>query len=150
MRIPAAGWRLQLIDPQPGPAAPDEVLDVVGGHRGLEGEWLFLVLLGELDHHAGRKAGWGAAAPLVLMHNQPAGNPATVLALPTIINFLRSHGYTFVNLLGDTGLGYLVLTSNGGVHNFGADWHGSVAGKLPGGVTAIGLAAAPATGGTCS
>ena len=85
--------------------------------------------------------------PVVLMHNQPAGNPATVLALPTIINFFRSHGYTFVNLLGDTGLGYLVLTSNGGVHNFGTNWQGSVAGKLPAGVTAIGMAADPATGG---
>jgi hypothetical protein len=43
--------------------------------------------------------------------------------------------------------GYLVLTSNGGVHNFGARWYGSLAGKLPSGVTAAGIAAAPATGG---
>ena len=40
--------------------------------------------------------------PVVLMHNQPAGNPATVLALPTIIRYFRSHGYTFVDLLGRT------------------------------------------------
>jgi len=40
--------------------------------------------------------------PVVLMHNQPAGNPATVLALPTIIKYFRSHGYTFVDLLGRT------------------------------------------------
>jgi peptidoglycan/xylan/chitin deacetylase (PgdA/CDA1 family) len=40
--------------------------------------------------------------PVVLMHNQPAGNPATVLALPTIIKFFRSHGYTFVDLAGRT------------------------------------------------
>lgn len=36
--------------------------------------------------------------PIVLMHNQPAGNPATVSALPAIIQFLRSHGYRFVTL----------------------------------------------------
>src|SRR5271165_7369572 len=40
--------------------------------------------------------------PVVLMHNQPAGNPATVLALPTIIQYFGSHGYTFVDLLGRT------------------------------------------------
>jgi peptidoglycan/xylan/chitin deacetylase (PgdA/CDA1 family) len=36
--------------------------------------------------------------PVVLMHNQPAGNPATVSALPSIIRFFRSHGYRFVAL----------------------------------------------------
>jgi peptidoglycan/xylan/chitin deacetylase (PgdA/CDA1 family) len=36
--------------------------------------------------------------PVVLMHNQPAGNPATVAALPVIIRFFRSHGYRFVQL----------------------------------------------------
>jgi peptidoglycan/xylan/chitin deacetylase (PgdA/CDA1 family) len=41
--------------------------------------------------------------PVVLMHNQPAGNPATVLALPTIIRYFQDHGYTFVDLLGRTG-----------------------------------------------
>ncbi len=40
--------------------------------------------------------------PVVLMHNQPAGNPATVLALPTIIQYFRDHGYTFVDLSGRT------------------------------------------------
>jgi len=30
------------------------------------------------------------------MHNQPAGNPATVSALPAIIRFFRSRGYRFV------------------------------------------------------
>jgi peptidoglycan-N-acetylglucosamine deacetylase len=34
------------------------------------------------------------------MHNQPAGNPASVAALPVIIRFFRSHGYRFVRLLG--------------------------------------------------
>jgi len=36
--------------------------------------------------------------PIVLMHNQPIGNPATVSALPVIIQFFRSHGYRFVVL----------------------------------------------------
>ena len=36
--------------------------------------------------------------PLVLMHNAPSGDPATVKALPTIINYFRSHGYRFVVL----------------------------------------------------
>jgi peptidoglycan/xylan/chitin deacetylase (PgdA/CDA1 family) len=36
--------------------------------------------------------------PVVLMHNQPIGNPATVSALPTIIHFFRVHGYHFVRL----------------------------------------------------
>jgi peptidoglycan/xylan/chitin deacetylase (PgdA/CDA1 family) len=36
--------------------------------------------------------------PIVLMHNQPIGNPATVSALPTIIQFFRAHGYRFVTL----------------------------------------------------
>jgi len=40
--------------------------------------------------------------PVVLMHNQPAGNPATVLALRTIIQYFGRHGYTFVDLLGRT------------------------------------------------
>jgi hypothetical protein len=70
-----------------------------------------------------------------------------VLALPTIISFFRSHGYTFVNLLGDTRLGYLILTSNGGIHTFGTPWYGSDAGRLPARVTPVRVAAAPATGG---
>jgi len=36
--------------------------------------------------------------PIVLVHNQPAGNPATVSALPAIIQFFRSRGYRFVPL----------------------------------------------------
>ena len=36
--------------------------------------------------------------PVVLMHNQGAGNPATVKALPVIIRYFRSHGYRFVAL----------------------------------------------------
>lgn len=44
--------------------------------------------------------GGALASPVVLMHNQPAGNPATALALPRIILFFRHHHYRFVNLLG--------------------------------------------------
>lgn len=36
--------------------------------------------------------------PIVLMHNERRGNPATVRALPAIIQFFRSHGYRFVAL----------------------------------------------------
>jgi peptidoglycan/xylan/chitin deacetylase (PgdA/CDA1 family) len=36
--------------------------------------------------------------PVVLMHNQPDGNPATVSALPRIIHFFRVHDYRFVKL----------------------------------------------------
>jgi len=41
--------------------------------------------------------------PVVLMHNQAIPMPATVAALPIIIQFFKSHGYTFVDLLGRTG-----------------------------------------------
>jgi peptidoglycan/xylan/chitin deacetylase (PgdA/CDA1 family) len=40
--------------------------------------------------------------PVVLMHNQPAGNPATVRALPRIIRFSRKHHYHFVDVDGHT------------------------------------------------
>ncbi len=44
--------------------------------------------------------------------------------------------------------GYLILTSDGGVHPFGgAKWHGSDAGKLPSGVTAVAFAVDPRTHG---
>ena len=36
--------------------------------------------------------------PIVLMHDARQGNPATVAALPAIIEFFRSHGYRFVAL----------------------------------------------------
>ena len=38
--------------------------------------------------------------PVIIMHNQPAGNPATALALPTIIRFFRRHHYRLVTLTG--------------------------------------------------
>jgi peptidoglycan/xylan/chitin deacetylase (PgdA/CDA1 family) len=36
--------------------------------------------------------------PVLLMHDARPGNPATVAALPAIIQFFRSHGYSFVAL----------------------------------------------------
>ena len=36
--------------------------------------------------------------PILLMHDQRAGNPATVAALPTIIQFFLARGYRFVAL----------------------------------------------------
>jgi peptidoglycan/xylan/chitin deacetylase (PgdA/CDA1 family) len=48
------------------------------------------------------EAGGRQTHPVVLMHNSPAGNPATVAALPAIIDFYRAAGYTFVDLAGGT------------------------------------------------
>jgi peptidoglycan/xylan/chitin deacetylase (PgdA/CDA1 family) len=48
-------------------------------------------------------AGGAQQHPVILMHNQPAGNPATVAALPRVIRFYKQRGYTFVDLLGNTG-----------------------------------------------
>ena len=48
-------------------------------------------------------AGGSQAHPVILMHNPPAGIPATVTALPRIIDYYRAHGYRFVDLAGGTG-----------------------------------------------
>ena len=40
--------------------------------------------------------GGSLAHPVVLLHNQPVGNPATVLALSAIIRYFGSHGYTLL------------------------------------------------------
>jgi peptidoglycan-N-acetylglucosamine deacetylase len=94
-----------------------------------------------------KQEGGALQHPVVLMHNQPAGNPATVRALPEIIRFFRSRGYAFVNLLGDTGTGYLVLTAHGGVRRFGPGGPGPAGGSTRGSVRAVAMAANPATGG---
>lgn len=91
--------------------------------------------------------GGSQSHPVVLMHNMPSGNPATVAALPTIISYFRSRGYTFVNLAGSTGTGYRAAAGGGGVQSFDATDYGSAAGRLPAGVTAAGLATDPGTGG---
>ena len=49
------------------------------------------------------EAGSSQTHPVILFHNQPGGNPATVAALPTIISYYRSLGYTFVDLAGGVG-----------------------------------------------
>lgn len=49
------------------------------------------------------EAGGMQRHPVVLMHNQTVGNPATVLALPHIIRYYRQHRYRFVDLNGNTG-----------------------------------------------
>jgi len=87
---------------------------------------------------------------IVLMHcgsNPDDHSTLDANALPAVIQSLRARGYSFVTIDALRGLGYHVLTSNGGVHNYGTPWYGSDAGKLPAGVTAIGIAADPKTGG---
>jgi peptidoglycan/xylan/chitin deacetylase (PgdA/CDA1 family) len=48
------------------------------------------------------QAGGSQTNPVILMHNSPTGNPATVAALPTIISYYRDRGYRFVDLAGQT------------------------------------------------
>ena len=87
---------------------------------------------------------------IVLMHcgsNLDDHSTLDANALPAVIQGLQARGYSFVTLDALQGLGYHVLTSNGGVHNYGAPWYGSDAGKLPAGLRAVGLAADPVTGG---
>jgi peptidoglycan/xylan/chitin deacetylase (PgdA/CDA1 family) len=85
------------------------------------------------------------AHPVILMHNQPGGNPATVAALPTIISYFRNLGYTFVNLAGATGAGYRILTSGGALSMFGAAGYGAAGGRdVP---RAVSEATDPNTGG---
>ena len=60
----------------------------------------------------------------------------------------KLHGTRPVSIAAAPGKGYWILTSNGGVHSYGgAGWHGSDAGKLGRGMSAVSLAADPATGG---
>jgi peptidoglycan/xylan/chitin deacetylase (PgdA/CDA1 family) len=44
------------------------------------------------------EAGAAQRHPVILMHNQVEGNPATVAALPAVIRFYQSRGYRFVAL----------------------------------------------------
>ncbi len=106
------------------------------------------------------EAGASQQHPVILMHNPPAGIPATVTALPTIIGFYRSRGYTFVDLLGSTGHGRpgpAADVTAGGLHVFvratngslsersrhGSSWTGwtALGGTLTGGPAAIPLTA---------
>ena len=106
------------------------------------------------------EAGASQQHPVILMHNPPAGIPATVTALPTIINFYRSRGYTFIDLLGSTGHGMPAPAADvtaGGLHVFiraangslnertrsGGSWTGwtGLGGSMVGGPAAIPLTA---------
>jgi len=90
------------------------------------------------------------AGEIVLMHcgsNPDDHSTLDADALPAVIQSLQARGYSFVTVDALMGLGYHVLTSNGGVHNYGTPWYGSDAGKLPAGVTATAIAADPKTGG---
>jgi peptidoglycan/xylan/chitin deacetylase (PgdA/CDA1 family) len=49
------------------------------------------------------EAGGAMRHPVILMHNAAGGDPATVDALPGIIRYYKSHGYTFVDVLAHTG-----------------------------------------------
>ena len=83
----------------------------------------------------------------VMPVNQQVMDSATVRALPAVIRYFRGRGYRFVDVFGRTGTGYLVASSNGGVHRFGALRHGSMAGKLPAGVPWAGLGTVSVPGG---
>src|SRR3712207_9499701 len=41
------------------------------------------------------QAGGSQTHPVILMHNQPGGSPATLAALPRIITYYRDRGYDF-------------------------------------------------------
>ncbi len=53
-------------------------------------------------HNAESEAG-AQTHPVLLMHNQGIAMPATVAALPTIIEYFERHHYVFVDLLGRSG-----------------------------------------------
>jgi peptidoglycan/xylan/chitin deacetylase (PgdA/CDA1 family) len=87
---------------------------------------------------------------IVLMHGgSDSGDHSAVdaQALPTVIRKLRAYGYSFVSIDALSGFGARARAANGRVTAFRTPGHGSDAGKLRPGVTAVGLAADPASGG---
>jgi peptidoglycan/xylan/chitin deacetylase (PgdA/CDA1 family) len=87
---------------------------------------------------------------IVLMHcgsNPDDHSTLDADALPSVIQALQARGYSFVTVDALRGLGYHVLTSDGGVHAYGTPGYGSDAGRYPAGVSAVALAADPKTGG---
>jgi peptidoglycan/xylan/chitin deacetylase (PgdA/CDA1 family) len=87
---------------------------------------------------------------IVLMHGGTDTGDNSALdaqALPTVITKLRALGYSFVSIDTLGGLGARARTADGQVTGFSTPTHGSDSGKLQPGVTAIGLATDPATGG---
>jgi peptidoglycan/xylan/chitin deacetylase (PgdA/CDA1 family) len=97
------------------------------------------------------EAGGSQTHPVILMHNPPTGIPATVRALPTIIEYYQARGYRFVDLLGGTsqrnapaavqtpgGLQVAERTATGSVRvrsRLGGTWSGwsSIGGTIVGG-----------------
>jgi peptidoglycan/xylan/chitin deacetylase (PgdA/CDA1 family) len=87
---------------------------------------------------------------IVLMHggsDSGDGSAPDADALPTVIRRLRADGYSFVRMDFLHGFGPAAHRVDGAVRCFGARSYGSDAAKLPAGVTAVGIAADPATGG---
>jgi peptidoglycan/xylan/chitin deacetylase (PgdA/CDA1 family) len=50
------------------------------------------------------EAGADLDHPVILMHDEVGGNPATVAALPSVIAFYKARGYRFVDLFGRTAM----------------------------------------------
>lgn len=73
-------------------------MDLVGGYAGLDGAGLGSAYWVDRIISLAESEGGRLRHPVVLMHNQPVGNPATVSALPVIIRYFRRHHYRFVGL----------------------------------------------------
>jgi peptidoglycan/xylan/chitin deacetylase (PgdA/CDA1 family) len=87
---------------------------------------------------------------IVLMHggsDSGDGSTPDADALPTVMRRLRADGYSFVTMNALHSFGARARRGNGRVRSFGRTSYGSDAGKLRAGVTAVGLASDPATGG---
>ena len=87
---------------------------------------------------------------IVLMHGGSDSGDGSTLdadALPTVIRRLRGDGYSFVTMDFLDRFGARVRPADGLVRSFGTPGHGSDAGRLAPGVTAVGLASDPVTGG---
>ena len=87
---------------------------------------------------------------IVLMHGGSDSHDGSTLdadALPIVIRRLRSYGYSFVTMDFLDGFRARVRAANGRVASFATPSYGSDAGKLNAGVTAVGLAGDPVTGG---
>jgi peptidoglycan/xylan/chitin deacetylase (PgdA/CDA1 family) len=100
------------------------------------------------------EAGGSQTHPVILMHNPPSGIPATVAALPTIIEYYRDRGYAFVDLLGRPSQrnAPAAATTAGGVHlterrATGALWTRTRSGSTWSGWTSLGgsVVAGPAS-----
>jgi len=87
---------------------------------------------------------------IVLMHPAATtdGSILDAQALPGIITALRGYGYSFVNVNSlREAIGFKVPPAVVDVRGFGTPSYGSNARSLPHGVTALAIAADPATGG---